>query len=118
VSQLRCNNFKALEAEFAPLLISCLKACQKGRSGLFGQNVGEEAERYLKWPEADRLKLMAHQVRSPRSEFGAPNTLVESFLGYCSLRGANVKSEPKIAKAFLEAIRGGQFGDELVRQLR
>jgi len=99
----------ALENDFRPLLVSCLEECARGRWGLFKQNEGEEAERYLAWEDADRLAQMALEIRHLRSEFGQPSPLVERFFDYVSLRGANVPGEPKLAKAFLEEIRRGDF---------
>jgi hypothetical protein len=90
------------ESEFVPLLTSCLKECASGRWGLFGQNDSVEAARYLSWREADRLKEIAHEIQQLRGEFGQRNALVDRFLYYCALRGANVPGEPKIAKTLLK----------------
>jgi hypothetical protein len=98
-----------LENEFRPLLISCLERCGNGRYGLFGQNDNAEGLRYLQWEEGQRLKEIAIQIRSLRAEFGQPSPLVERFLYYCSLRGPNVPGEPKLATAFLDEVRRGDF---------
>jgi hypothetical protein len=99
----------ALESEFGPLLMSCLEECANGRCGLFGQNDSPELAKYYHWEEGQRLKQTALQIRSLRAEFGRPNLLVERFLYFCSLRGANIPGEPKLAKAFWEEIRRGNF---------
>jgi hypothetical protein len=99
----------ALEKGFRPLLLACLGECADGRYGLFGQNDSPELARYYQWDEAERLKEMAREIRAFRAEFGQPNTLAERFLYYCSLRGPNDLGEPKLAKAFLDEIRRGDF---------
>jgi hypothetical protein len=87
----------------------CLEECANGRYGLFGQNDSPELAKYYHSEDGDRLKQTALQIRSLRAEFGRPNLLVERFLYFCSLRGANIPGEPKLAKAFLEGIRRGDF---------
>jgi len=93
-----------LESEFGPLLLSCLKECAAGRWDLFGQNDSPELSRYCQWNEAEQLRDIAVEIRELRAEFGQPNTQVERFLHYCSLRGSNVPGEPKLATAFLNEI--------------
>jgi hypothetical protein len=98
-----------LENDFRPLLISCLRECQNGRWGLFGQNDDSDGAKYLDWKDGSNLKEIAQQIHDLRSEFGQPNLLVERFLHYCSLRGPNALGEPKLAKAFLDEIQKGDF---------
>ena len=98
-----------LESEFRPLLVSCLEECRNGRWGLFGQNDGVESAKYLLWEDGKHLKEIALQIRSLRAEFGRPNPLVDRFLHYSSLRGANVPGEPKLAHALLDEIKRGDF---------
>jgi hypothetical protein len=50
------------------------------------------------------LKELAHEIRSERLEVGQPNRACERFLHFCSLRGANVPGEPKLAATFLAEI--------------
>jgi hypothetical protein len=90
-----------LESEFRPRLIACLRECANGRWGLFGQKTGRDSARNLDWPEADELKLMAEEIKALTSEFGQSNPLAEKLLEYCSMRGSNVKGEPKLARQFL-----------------
>lgn len=99
-----------LESEFRSLLASCLEECGNGRWGLFGQNDYAEAAKFLRWEDGQHLKEIALEIRSLRAEFGQPNPLVERFLDFCSLRGANIPGEPKLAKTLLDQIRRGDFG--------
>ena len=66
--------------------------------------ISSRRSKYLFWAEAVQLKNMAHEVRSIRLEFGESNPVVERFLHYCSLRGANVPGEPKLAQALLDEV--------------
>lgn len=97
------QRLKELESDFRPLLIDCLQECARGRWGLLGQNE-EWRERYYAWPEADRLKEMAHEIRDLRAEFGEMNPISERFIYYCGLRGPNDLGEPKMASTFLNEL--------------
>jgi hypothetical protein len=98
-----------LEEEFVTLLTGCLRACAKGRWGLFGQNSYCESDnRWLAWPQADHLKALAIEIRSLRSDFGIQNEICERFLALCELRGPNVPGEPKLAASFLAETGLGQ----------
>jgi hypothetical protein len=103
------RELEGLEEEFRSLLPRVLKQCAAGRWGLIGQNDHPDGSKnpYFVWPEAEQLKKMAHEVRSIRLEFGESNPQVERFLHYCSLRGANVPGEPKIAQALLHEVESG-----------
>ena len=103
-SRIQDRRLDELEAEFKQSLIQVLKECAAGRWGLFGQNDHLEEGRYLSWPVAEYLRRRAKQIHILRLEFGQPNSLVERFLHCCSLRGANVPGEPKLAKVFLDEI--------------
>jgi hypothetical protein len=103
------QRLEALERDFHSLLVSCLQECSHGRWGLFGQNDNSESARFLRWEEAQRLKDNATEIHGLRAEFGQPNALVERFMHYCSQRGANVLGEPKLATAFLDEIKRGDF---------
>ena len=91
------QHLETLESEFEPLLVKCLRECAAGRWGLFDHNQQREATRYLRWDEADNLKNAAREIRKIRAEWGQPNELVEKFLKYYAMRGANAPSEPKLA---------------------
>ena len=93
-----------LETDFERSLLPVLKECAAGRWGLFGQNEHLEEGRYLRWPAAEDLRRRAKQISILRAEFGQTNSVVERFLHYCSLHGANVPGEPKLAKALLDEI--------------
>ena len=104
-SKARHQRLTQLEAEFEPLLLSCLREAANGRYGLFGQNDHLDPEhRYWKWPEAQRLVEMAEEIQALRSEAGESNSLVERLLHFRSLRGSNVPGEPKLAQKFLDEI--------------
>jgi len=106
---IKAQTLDHLENDFRPLLITCLRECQSGRWGLFGQNDSADEAEYLDWKDGQDLKEMARKIRDLRTEFGQPNLLVERFLHYFSLRGPNVPGEPKLAKAFLDEIEKGDF---------
>jgi hypothetical protein len=108
--RIKSQRLDDLESEFRPLLIFCLRECQNGRWGLFGQNESTDGAKYLDWKDGQNLKEIARQIRNLRAEFGQPNPLVERFLHYCSLRGPNVPGEPKLANALLDEIQKGDFG--------
>jgi hypothetical protein len=104
--KIRERRLVEVESEFRSLLLSCLCECARGRYGLFGQNDHLDPEgRYWGWPEARRLKDLAEEIRLNRHEFGQPNESCERFLHLCSLRGANVPGEPKLAAEFLTKIQ-------------
>ena len=94
----------ALESDFEPLVIRCLKECANGRWGLFGQNQQPESASALYWPEAEQLRKLAGEIRELRAKFGQPNAVCERFLNCCSERGSNLLGEPKRARKFLESM--------------
>jgi len=100
----RDQRLTALEIDFEPLLIKCLKECANGRCGLFGQNQQPESRTALHWPEAERLREWAEEIRELRVQFGQPNARSEQFLHYFSERGDNLPGEPKRARKFLESL--------------
>lgn len=102
IREMRLNE---IEGEFLRLLLSCLRECAQGRYGLFGQNDHlDPTGRYWGWPEAKRLKTLAHEIKSLRLEFGQTEEHCERFIQLCSLRGPNVPGEPKLAAEFLAAL--------------
>jgi hypothetical protein len=104
-TKIQQNRLDEVENEFGPLLLACLGECARGRWGLFGQNDHVDPDgRWLKWPEADRLKELAREIKSLRIEIGGRNENCERFVDICSLRGANVPGEPKLAAALLAEI--------------
>jgi hypothetical protein len=52
----------------------------------------------------EKLKNIAHEIRSIRLKVGESNSQVERFLHYCSLRGANVPGEPELAQTLLDEV--------------
>ena len=103
--QVRQRRLNELEVEFEPLLLACLEECAQGRWGVFGRNdLADPEHRYWHWKEAERLKEIAEEIHSLSEEFGNSNALCERFLYYRSLRGANVKGEPRLARELLNEI--------------
>jgi len=103
-SKIEATRLAEIEGEFFPLLICCLKICAQGRWGLFGQNDGLEEARWLNWPEANRLKDLAIEIHTIRTEIGIRNEVCDRFLDLCSRRGPNLPGEPKLASVFLAEI--------------
>jgi hypothetical protein len=107
-SRVQQRKLDEIEAEFNQLLLACVRECAEGRWGLFGQNDHIDPEgRYSNWPEAKRLKELAHEIITLRQGFGQSNQICERFLQLCSLRGSNVLGEPKLAAIFLDEIDHG-----------
>jgi hypothetical protein len=107
-SRIQQRKLNEIEGEFRTLLLTCLRECAHGRYGLFGQNDHIDPEgRYWNWPEARRLKELAHEIKSLRLDFGQPNENCERYLQLCSLRGSNVPGEPRLAALLLDEIDQG-----------
>ena len=104
--KIQSRRLERLEAEFRPLLISCLEECARGRDGLFGQN--EHLGNWWYWSEAERLKEIAREIIKSKTEYGEQAVECERLLHYCSLRGPNVVGEPKLAEQFLNEIQAPQ----------
>lgn len=103
-AQVQMQRLEELELEFKRLLLSCLERCARGRWGLFRQNYSDSEDKYLRWPEADRLLEMANEIQALEVEFGQRDSLCARYFYYCSLRGSNDLGEPKRARAFLNEI--------------
>jgi hypothetical protein len=103
-ARIEAMRLTEIESEFFPLLIRCLKDCAHGRWGLFGQNDNFKEARWLDWPEANRLKELAREIYTIRTEDGTSNEICDRFLDLCSRQGPNVPREPKLASAFLADI--------------
>lgn len=104
--KIKTQRLTQLEAEFHPLLLSCLEICARGRYGLFGQN--EHLGDWWNWDEAERLKAIAREIIEIKSESGEQAVECDRLLYYCSLRGPNVVGEPKLAEQFLNEIKALQ----------
>jgi hypothetical protein len=102
-SDIQLRRLAGLERVLGLLLTPALRQCAAGRWGLFGQNDHLEASQYRYWVEAELLKNIARQIRLIRQ--GQSDPLVERFLYYCSLRGANVPGEPKLAQELLDEVK-------------
>lgn len=98
--KMESRKLNELEAEWNRLLPQCLEECARGRVGLFAKS--QESD----WPEAERLRSLAHEITTLQGSFGSANPVCELFLHYCSLRyGKNVREERKMAAEFLEELR-------------
>lgn len=98
--KIEAQKLSELEAEWSRLLPLCLEQCAQGRAGLFTKS--QEPD----WPEAERLRFLAHEITTLQGSFGSANPVCELFLHYCSLRyGKNVRGEPKMAAEFLEELK-------------
>jgi hypothetical protein len=101
-SKIQQRRLAELEAEFETLLIACLRKCSQGRYGLFGQNDHLDPDRrYYGWPDAERVKEIAHEIQSLHLISGSGNKICEEYLRLCSLRGPNIPGEPRLASVFL-----------------
>lgn len=92
-----------MEAEWRPLLRKCLEECAAGRWGLFANSPVVSA--FLDWPEAERLRVLARQIKEIYAKSGFLHPECERFLHYCSLRGDSIRGEPKLAREFLEELK-------------
>jgi hypothetical protein len=104
MSRARSTDAGHREDEFEALLLTCLYECAAGRWGLFRQNRHPEAARWLRWPEAERLREQALEIRRTRQQEGSNTCACELFLGACDLSGPNVPGEPKLAARLLAAL--------------
>jgi hypothetical protein len=112
-SKIRHDRLAQLEAEFKPLLLSCLRECAAGRYGLFGHNDHLDPQhRFWNWPEAQNVVEMADKIQALRLEAGESNFLAERLLYFRSLRGSNVPGEPKMAKKLLDEFALGSSEHE------
>jgi hypothetical protein len=100
-----------LQSAFREQLIVLLEKCAAGRYGLFVHldQIQPEVARYLKWPEAERLRELAFALQSILAQSGESDSLVDYFLDLCSMHGENDPGEPKLARAFLDHIASEQL---------
>jgi hypothetical protein len=102
---LESGQMESLIQAFREQLLACLEECATGRRGLFSdyEHLGQEA-----WPEAARLRDLAFALQSILAQSGEADPLCDQFLDLCSIHGENDPGEPKLARAFLNEIAGGQ----------
>ena len=91
-----------MEAEWAELLPKCLEQCAAGRIGLFLNSPVVSA--FVDWPESQRLWSLTRKIRDTHAELGSVHEGCKRFLYYCSLRGTDFRSEPKLAAEFLREL--------------
>jgi hypothetical protein len=102
---LESGQVETLIHAFREQLIACLEECVAGRRGLFSDH--EHLEQNA-WPEAARLRELAFALQSILAQSGENDSLCDQFLDLCSIHGENDPGEPKLARAFLNEIAGGQ----------
>jgi hypothetical protein len=95
---------------FHEQLLACLEECAAGRHGLFSdyEPLSEETDPDRAWPAAARLRELAFALQSILAQNEEVDALCEQFLDLCSIHGENDPGEPKLARAFLNEISGGQ----------
>jgi len=100
--------FEPLTRAFHEQLQACLEECSLGRFGLFSdrEQLGEETAEA--WPEAARLRELAFALQAILAQSGEQDALCDQFLDLCSIHGENDPGEPRLARAFLQEIAGGQ----------
>jgi hypothetical protein len=110
--QVESGQLEPLQQAFREQLIACLEECAAGRCGLFTdlEHNGEETAKYRAWPEAARLRELAFALQSilaqSWAESGESDPLCDQFLDLCSIHGEYDPGEPKLARAFLNEIKG------------
>jgi hypothetical protein len=102
---LESGQMESLTQAFREQLIACLEECATGRRGLFSDL---EHLRQSAWPEAARLRELAFALQNILAQSGEADPLCDQFLDLCSIHGENDPGEPKLARAFLNEIAGGQ----------
>lgn len=104
------SQIESLTRAFHEQLQACLEECAAGRWGLFTdlEHVSEEVAKYRAWSEAARLRELAFALQSILAQSGEADLLCDQFLDLCSIHGENDPGEPKLARAFLNEIAGGQ----------
>lgn len=104
------EQIEILTGAFRDQLVVLLEECARGRRGLFSVNQSPEAERYLAWPEADRLRELAMGIQSILAQSGERSALCDEFLDLCTIHGESDPGEPRLARVFLARIEKGEVG--------
>jgi hypothetical protein len=107
--QLAPAELDDLSRVFTEQLLACLDESARGRHGLFGEPVGEEADE-SSWPEAVQLRKLALALQAVFSQSEQRDALADEFLDLCSMHGESHPGERKLARLFLERIERGEVG--------
>jgi hypothetical protein len=107
--QFAIDELDGLSSVFSDQLLACLDECARGRHGLFGEPVAEDAAG-TNWPEAARLRELAIALQAIFNQNGQPHALADEFLDLCTMHGEYHPGERKLARAFLERIERGEVG--------
>jgi hypothetical protein len=102
------EQFDPLTRVFHEQLQACLEECAGGRYGLFSdrEQIGEEVADA--WPQAARLRELAFALQAILAQSGEQDAICDQFLDLCSIHGEHDPGEPKLARAFLNELSGGQ----------
>jgi hypothetical protein len=106
--EIEPTELDALAHAFSEQLIACLDECARGRTGLFGEDVGGDEE--SSWPEAAQLRQLAIALQGVFAQQEQRNALCEEFLDLCSMHGESHPGERRLARTFLERIERGEVG--------
>lgn len=101
--ETRTPTLAEIEDEWELLFRRCLEECARGRSGLFANSPVVSA--FADWPEAERLRSLARQIRDIYASRGSKHPGCERFLQYCSRSGNNIREDPKLAAEFLKELQ-------------
>ena len=98
---------ESLRHAFRDQLIACLEECAAGRLGLFSniESLQTSASQSQGWPQASRLRELAFALQAILAQSEQDDTLCDQFLDLCSIHGESDPGEPKLARAFLQAIQ-------------
>jgi hypothetical protein len=104
----REQELSSLEKEFRDLLITALKKCDDGGSGVFllSQKAEKLGLNWLVWPVTRELEAIGERIRELRISLVMPleESLYEVFLKYCNINGPNAPGGAKRAAALLKEI--------------
>jgi hypothetical protein len=88
------------EAEFRPLLISCLNQCQNGSWSLFGQNDYADAPKYLDWNDGQQFRETAPQIREFESRVWSTKPTCQAFLAPLFSARTQCARRTEVSQAF------------------
>jgi len=102
------EQFEPLTRAFHEQLDACLEECALGRYGLFSDREHLDEQASGTWPEAARLRELAFALQAILAQSGEQDTVCDQFLDLCSIHGEHDPGEPRLARAFLNELSGGQ----------
>ena len=107
---MKPDQIEMLTVAFRDQLLALLEECARGRRGLFSEyrQLGGDDDR--EWPEAARLRELAAALQSILAQAEERSALCDEFLDLCTIHGEYDPGEPRLARAFLARIEGGDVG--------